>query len=115
MTSLLTKFGIRQSGALSRAVTARRRFGETKGFKAAQDENDFQLGKLLIRAQDMLWQWLTMRFLRGNEVCKWLASDQPSGCLLTSRWRLTNFVTDSIHCRSNGNRTPVGRGRRLQT
>jgi len=34
-------------------------------------------------------------FFSGNEVYKWLASDHPSGRLLTSRWRLTKFVTNS--------------------
>ena len=57
---------------------------------------DVQLANPLIRAQVMLWQWVTMRFLSGNEVYKWLASDHPSGHLLTSRWRLTKFVTNSF-------------------
>jgi len=36
-----------------------------------------------------------MRFLSENEDYKWLASDHPSGHLLTSRWRLTKFVTNT--------------------
>ena len=57
---------------------------------------DVQLGNPLIRAQVLLWQWFTMRFLSGNVDYKWLASDHPSGHLLTSRWRLTKFVTNSL-------------------
>jgi len=71
-----------------------RRAGDSakkKGFKAAQDEIDFQLGNPLILAQVILWQWFTMRFLSENEDYKWLASDQL-------KWLLINFqvATDQV-------------------